>query len=814
MHKCTHLTDLIRVCSVLPVLAIMPAMAEVINLNDDYNAGKISSFGASKGTDKLLNIDGDITLGTTEKYDVIYAMGGNVDVIGNNINISGGTGDALYASDGGTVNLTAKGDVNIGGGADISLWAHKGGGQININGDNVKIKHSGQYGAVWAQNNTTNSTDRVATINIDANNIEVNAAENAVVAMSQGVVSLNGNTKINAENAIQARGNAQVAINKSGEHSTKMNGNIAFGYHGATSGTAVDATVDITFAGADSVWNGNTIALWDTKPVDAGKLVVSQTTVVLKDGATWNATKITDADVEKNGSSYVALNNLNIANGTVNIADNERGIWVDEVAAKDATFNGGPLQINREINFTGGTNTVNANIVGDGTLNVADGATLNIGDNSVGLSSIILDGTMIANLTQRDGAIFTADEFTGGGKLSLVAKSAGEYNVFGNAAFDNVSVDSALYNVAFDDADTVLLTMKSVDEIAADNGLNANTAQTVANLANSSSDALNDLAVRAQEQLAAGNAAAVENAHRAINPEATSVVQSVAGNIQGTVSRLAANRMSLAPIGRAGGDADMTAGGVWAQGLFNKSKKNGEFNGYTRGVAAGIDVRLGVRLQIGAGYAFNHSDIDMASRDTEIDAHTVFVYGQYKPSRWYANATLNYTMSDYTENANALGVAIDSDYEINSFGGQIAAGYDFAGGLTPEIGLRYMHISGDDYTNSLGIHHKIDDADYLTAIVGTKYGTDVAVANGMTLRPELRVAATYDLMSDDYAIAVAMPGINSYGVRADRLNRFGGVAGIGLTMTYKDVDVSLNYDIEVRQDYTSQTGMLRARYNF
>ncbi len=823
MHKHSHLIGLIRVCSVLPALAIMPAMATVTNLNDDYNAGKLKnkSIRASAGNDQSLNIDGDITLSSGMVTHLVSAKGGNADIKGNNINLSGGSSDALYAEDGGIINLTAKGDVNVSSkGKNYVLWAARGtnktdGGTINITADNVKITASGkQTGGLLAQNATTDSTSKLATININADDIEIEAADNAIVALSQGIVTLNGDTKLTATNAIQARGNAQVTINKSGQHSTEMNGNIAFGYNAATSGTGVDALVDVTFAGADSVWNGNTVALWDTKPADMSKLKVSQTTITLKDGATWNATKITDADVDKDGSSYVALNNLNIENGTVNIADSARGVWVDNANVADATFNGGPLQINNEMNVTGGTNTVNTNIVGAGTLNVADGATLNIGDNTIQQSSIVLDGTMIANLTKRDGAIFTADEFTGGGKLSLVAKTAGDYQVFGNAAFENVNVDSALYNLTFDGTDTVSLTLKSANEIATDNGLDVNTAKTVAKLAGSSSDTLNNLAVSVQEHLSAGDTAAVENAHRAINPTDTSVVQAIVSNVQGTVSKLAATRMSLPPIGRAGGDADMAAGGVWAQGLFNKSKKNGEFNGYTRGVAVGVDGTIGRVFTIGAGYTFGHSDIDMTSRNTEIDSNTLFVYGQYKPSQWYANAILNYTMSDYTENANALGVAVNSDYKVNSFGGQVATGYDFANGITPEIGLRYLHIDGDDYTNSLGIRNKVDNADYLTAIAGVKYGTDVAVAENLSLRPELRAAAMYDLMSDDYTIAVAMPGIDSYGVRADSLKRFGGAAGVGITMSYNGIDMSLNYDIEVRADYTSQTGMLRARYNF
>ncbi len=474
---------------------------------------------------------------------------------------------------------------------------------------------------------------------------------------------------------------------------------------------------------------------------------------------------------------------------------------------------------NGEITIADGTTTIDGGIAGAGALNIADSATLNIGDAIIEQKSILLDGQMIANLTNRgDNAIFTAEEFSGNGKMSLIMKDAGEYKVFGNAVIGGnktVDVNSAVYDLIWnDDETTVSASLKSVSDIAGDNGLSSNAATTVMNLVNTSSDKLNDFGLLVQEHLAKGNATAVEHASRAINPEQASVAQSVASNVQGTISKLAANRMSISPIGRSGGDTDMVTGGVWAQGLFNKSKLNGVFDGYTRGVAAGIDGKINNAITIGAGYAFNHSDVDLASRDTEIDSNTIFVYGQYKPADWYVNATLNYTMSDYTESGSALGVAIDSDYEINSFGGQIATGYDFASGITPEVGLRYMHIDGDSYTNSLGIKNKIDDADYLTAIVGAKYGMDIVANDVLKIRPEIRMAAKYDLMSDDFATAVAMPGIESYSMRADRLNRFGGEAGIGLTMTYNDVDISLNYDIEVRKDYTSQTDMLRARYNF
>ncbi|MBR3930033.1 MAG: autotransporter outer membrane beta-barrel domain-containing protein, partial [Alphaproteobacteria bacterium] len=204
----------------------------------------------------------------------------------------------------------------------------------------------------------------------------------------------------------------------------------------------------------------------------------------------------------------------------------------------------------------------------------------------------------------------------------------------------------------------------------------------------------------------------------------------------------------------------------------------------------------------------------LTSRDTDIDSHSVFVYGQYKPAAWYVNAMLNYTMSDYTETGDALGMAVSADYKTNAFGGQIAAGYDFEGGITPEFAVRYLHINSADYTNSIGIKNELDSADYLTAVLGTKYGLDFETDNGLMLRPEVRYAVKYDMISDKSSATVAMPGVSAYTLSGERLSRVGAEFGMGLTMKYNELDVSLSYDIEVREDYTSQTGMLKARYNF
>ena len=59
-----------------------------------------------------------------------------------------------------------------------------------------------------------------------------------------------------------------------------------------------------------------------------------------------------------------------------------------------------------------------------------------------------------------------------------------------------------------------------------------------------------------------------------------------------------------------------------------------------------------------------------------------------------------------------------------------------------------------------------------------------------------------------------MPGIDSYVLSGERLSRISGELGIGIGMNYRGLELSANYDIEAREDYTSQTGRVKFRYNF
>lgn len=929
--------------SVLPALAIMPAMAYDVtaaaNLNDIYPDGVITDgiiyflndsnsydlsfttpvinisndagnavnawwgsevvFGGAQttsinfsGSGRGLSVFDPDTQVTVTATDNIAISGANNDGVivsndgasvniesGNSVNISSNNGYGLVAFNGSELDVNAKNltinsafvDSNDDGRLDVCAGIAAGGEAANvvIDVDNINISVTGDSNALLVQGTGENTqsahmslnaknivlrstndgfwsgdTDDIAAVHsanytnagqitdesklalleMQADNIDISAPRLALAVMSQGILDIKGNTKITSgKDAIVARGGAQLYINKNTDNTLKMDGNIDFNYDKNTSGTIVDAIVDVTMSGSDSYWTGNTVASYGSgRAPDESYMKVNSVFLTMKDGATWNATAVIDSmNDDTSGSGYVALNKLNIDNGTVNIADTTRGIVVENANIKDATFNGGKLNVGT-MNLTGGTNTFNNNVVGindSSALNIASNATMNIGTNTVNVKNITLDGTMLATL--RDGnAQITAGTFDGNGTLKLSFAGEGTYHVFGDAAFRAAGIDatSSVYDITWAEGNKDLIaTMKSAADIAEQNDIEQDAAKAIVGLNASTSEKLNDLGIKIQEKLAEDTPEAkreAEHAAKAVHPEKESVTQSVASSVQTTVANLASARMAAPTIGRNGGDITMTSGGVWAQGLFNKSKQNDAFRGYTRGIAAGLDGTMNRVWTVGAGYSYAHSDISGSVRDTEIDSNTVFLYGQYKPAAWYVNAVAHYTMSDYSEEGDAMGTPVTADFDVDSFGMSVATGYDLDFGLTPELGLRYMHVMADDYTNSLGVKTKSDNTNFLTGVLGAKYAFNVVADKYTTFIPQLNAAIKYDMLSDKNVATITMPGVDAYTLDVERLSRFGGEFGIGLGMKYRGFDFSINYDIDVRKDYTSQTGMLKFRYNF
>jgi len=502
------------------------------------------------------------------------------------------------------------------------------------------------------------------------------------------------------------------------------------------------------------------------------------------------------------------------------------------------------------LNVNKGTLTYDKQTGKIGNLNVAGG--LDIGTNTVNATNV--DFKDNSNLALRVAAAdnygkINADNITIGKDTTM--KVTLDNGVVGNGentdlkflngkvtgSFTNKIAENSRYDIKWNEDGSLNITgTATASDVVTDAGGSANNAKTaeawdsVTSSTTASAGAkavasvLGDLSQNATTP--AGQKAYVD-ALTAVAPEVAPAIQQTstetANQVFGAVStRLTGGSISTGSEGMSSGDSNPDAA-VWVQGMFNKSKlddtsKAKGFDADSNGVALGIEKFINKDVKVGAGYAYTNTDIDGFMRSTDVDTHTAILYGEYKPSNWYVNGIATYGWSDYSEDKNVAGVGVKADYDVETFGLQAMTGYDMqvkGFGFTPEAGLRYVHIKQDAYKDSADQSVSANDSDILTGVIGAKVSKNFELSNGMNIKPEARIAATYDLFNDDVNSVVTLANGSAYAVEGEALDRFGMEFGAGVTAEVNDnVELSLGYEGKFREDYQDHTGLINTKYKF
>ena len=286
----------------------------------------------------------------TASTSATTAAASQVNIQGAKINVAAEGGPkarGLYAQDkneiilgnaGSDIHISAKGEDAAG----VIAIEH---GSVALNGQNAVIDVDGsKYSTgIHVQNNDMTDEANRATVNVNTENTTINAVT-ALSAMSHSVLNVNSNLVTNGKNAILTRGNSDVNINTDGQHTTQLNGDIVFNYDEASSGTGIDSNVNVNLNGEGSSWTGNTKAEWNSasgKP-DEAKLAVSHMNLNVENGAQWNPTTIKSQNNETNGMENIAINNLALNNGIINL-DSSNLAGDDAVNIENLTGTGGTI---------------------------------------------------------------------------------------------------------------------------------------------------------------------------------------------------------------------------------------------------------------------------------------------------------------------------------------------------------------------------------------------------------------------------------------------------------------------------------------
>lgn len=766
----------------------------------------------------------------------------------------------LVVNDGDTINETSGsekyydsitingGTVNIKNGSEIKT--EKTSDVINISGGNISLDE----GEIKGHSGNMNITGGTIT---GTNDTEIGA----------GITTISGNTVIALSDGASIGADSVLNIN-GGTFNLSSNGLINAGpydeYEGIgliqmTSGT-------INMEGAHLIAEASSI----NNVRDAGNIQIKGGTVNVKSG---NNIIMTSDNAEV---SHVSGSNaiLNVSDGA-NLYVYEKYSRDNGTELFDRFYQKGTLNIldNATINLGG---TLNSNVNNAAKFNVTStsaklNGNFNVNNNGVvdlGTNKLTVDGNVAFNEGSKLALVFTSKDKVG--QIDAKNISINENNTTLDMSFNNPAVtnsgvevqvlnaseeftgkfakiaENSEYNIEDKGNGLYAISKKSSapDEGGDDSGKKDDTPAVIP-VADDAGDAWNNLDtgsvknettvavadrltyLRNHQTTAAGKQA-YEDALTALAPETAPAVQQAAtegaNQIFGAVgTRLSGGAVAATKQGMSSGDNPFTKVVVWVQGLFNKAKlddtsKSKGFDSKTYGTALGVESKISEDVKLGIGYAYSKTDIDGFMRDTDVKTHTAILYGEYKPKNWYVNAIASYGWSDYDEKKNVAGVGVKADWDVEPFALQMMTGYDmyFNGfGVTPEAGLRYIHVKQDKYTDTAGQSVKSDDSDIVTGVLGAKIAKSYNLSNGMLLTPEFKAAMTYDISHDNSKSTVTLVNGSSYSVTGKPLNRFGVELGAGITAELNDnVELSLGYEGKFRKDYQDHTGLINAKYKF
>lgn len=757
--------------------------------------------------------DGNLTLENSEvtlKDSYLSAAG--------EIIIDGGS----YTSDGGTV-LSEHGSITIKNGTitDTEFMAQNG--NVNLEGGTIQeikdaFEEKEPSGEIGIKNLNIKGGEFIHT------NVSSDGFENLDV--SGGKMQLT-NTEMNAWD-----GNINISggeINLMGDDTSVETGLYARKEFNITGGT-------INMKGTDTILNN----IADYKPDEYPAYDLNINGGIIN---------VTGKQAEISSSK-----NVNINGGTINIAE---GSTLGIYGGNDQTPTTAQLGSAAILNIAG---TLDTSLNGNGTLNFNSNSgkiTGNVnmtsgGVMNVGLNNAVIDGdatfnsgsTLKLEITDGGNGSLQAANITGkeGSKLALnITKKMEIGQTLEDVALLKGNVDNHFtneisnnrYKVTSEDGKNFDITYEnSASDVVADAGGSANNAQTAEawdTLVQSSTASDNAKAVASVlNDLSQNNEQAYVDALTAVAPEVAPMVQKTqtetANQVFGAVStRLTGGSISTGGEGMSSGDNIFERAAVWVQGMFNKSKlddtsKAKGFDADSAGVAFGAEKFVTDDTKVGIGYAYTNTDIDGFMRSTDVDTHTAILYGEYKPSNWYVNGIATYGWSDYSEDKSVAGVGVKADYDVETFGLQAMTGYDMnvnGLGFTPEVGLRYVHIKQDAYKDSADQRVSANNSDILTGVIGAKVSKNFELSNGMNIKPEARIAATYDLFNDDVNSVVTLANGSAYAVEGEALDRFGMEFGAGVTAEVNDkVELSFGYEGKFREDYQDHTGLISAKYKF
>jgi len=754
--------------------------------------------GAFSFTDSDVDVSGSSTLSKGNSGDMLFS-GGSL-----NLGTSGDTGDISkisHSGSTGSIRLSNVGNATLSGKSSIERTGT--GGDIVVNSTGLVMKDEASLNVSTASGKVVFSS-AVAQLS-DKASIQATGDSNEVVIENNSNVTMADESSMSADHVYVSNGGS-LELTGSAKITAPGDASVSDSEGVKVVASSVIMSENASIEGDVSLENGGFLGMSGNAEID-GDLNTKSTTgySTISIGSTSGGS----SDVTINGSIDISQSVLSILNGnTLRLGAGSNNSFKNgsylSLGTGKLDLNGGNLTMSGDSTLTLriASESEYGQILNAGKIDIKPGAGLDVSIDKNVVSKgqtkafQILSGTVDGdwvNLNRR----YKFDHL-GGGKYNVTqVADAGDIVIMDGGTENNANTANAwLEGNSFANGSEAA---KVYDEL----------------------DYLSQY----------GQGSEYVDALTALAPDAAPLVRSLTTENSNQIFNTVQNRLEggsslrMKP-GRAGRYARGLASGdmyredaIWVQGLYNHSElsdtkeaKGFEIDSY--GGAIGLDNYVTDSLKLGIGYAYTHGDISGFLRDTDVDTHTGFVYGEFKPNRWFLNAIASYSFASYDEEKRVSTFKVKGDYDVNAFGAQVMTGYKM-GYVTPELGVRYLNVKQDAYEDSIGQRVDAVSNDVLTGVFGIRIKQDFFPNRGFSIRPEVHVAATYDFVQDDAVSVVSLPNGSVYQIEGENLDKFGLEAGAGLTLDVGNrLEMAVSYEGKFRKDYTDHSGLVNMKFKF
>lgn len=755
-------------------------------LTVDGNASLNGSTLTSKGTttlgsltstgDSKVTVSGGTFNAGTVNTNQFYVEGGKVTIGGGTMTGDVGTKEdgsdgksALYINGSGTVNATdvtfTGGEVAVDNGGILNLT----GGTVNVptdsfttEGGTITTDGTTIKSGIWAHD--SNGKDGIVTLN------KSTLTGGTIGAQDGSEITMNGGTA-DVDNVV-LEGGSTITFNKDT----------------AGKGAVVKAG-SITASGTET----NTLNIQGGSQVTAGSLKAESSNISIVGSGSADDSHLTingDADLSQN--STVTMTNVSNAafNGKVTI-DDTSSIAVTGTGTSATFASGSKLYVNStepavtvsggaKLTFDAGSSvytTASTTAGGDGKYAVntvakaEDGGTIKV-EEKASLYITNLDAAKTYSLAQvvagntDPSSNGWAGNAYGSSMLQVVNKESGQVE---NRDFDTAYQGTVLASAVYD------AVMKDSQDSAAYKFAEAVTTG----------------------HAGASDASEIARIANALNSHTG--MTGLAGAGYGTY------RFTTAFTDAA---ANHEEGDLWASYLHDKSSVDGlsvgslsaDYDLTFDGAIVGSDFYHKGNTTIGAAFAYADGDISTksgVSTENDVDYYGGMIYGSVKGAAGMTyRAEIGYNRSSNDITQTNTGTVITGSVDADAFHVGVSAEKEIlssAGTWTPFVGLQYIDLSMDDYSDSLGFRHEGDSAGIWNMPLGVNYKYEME-RGGWTYAPAVTVGYRFTFGDDSLNETLRYNGTGStFGTEIAEDSFF---TRIGLTAKKDNLGFGVHYGYE------------------